>query len=626
MSSRVRWSRLSVVACATALIVPLAAPQLAAGDAPPPVPSAAATVGHPCNRQAVTSCLLPYPSNQFMVRDRTAATGYRLDVPPDILSADVLGQFGPGVSTDVAYGSADGFSVLTPVIFELPDAADPDSLPEDGGDVVRVVDLDTGERVPIRVEISADAARLGAEHRVLMAWPQDRYQYASRYLAVVTDQLKTSAGVSIRPAPGIQPLTALSRADRVRVNRLALQSHATQPDIDWAHVISATSFVTRSEANASGSVDEMASIVRAEDHPIRNLVVNAPTIYGGAQLLTGQVSVTDFRDADGVIPQTGPFTHSPHWIDFIMTLPDHPVTGAGAPVVIYGHGISVTKETMLTVSSINAAKGLATAAIDIPNHGSRNGEGGYLLQIANPHDFGRLASMPLQGELDNLSLLMAITSHFSTIDTFPHDWWTTTYGDGVPDLDTSHVLYEGTSMGGFLGAEFAALAPEIDGAFVQVAGTGIIDTLFHSLLWPLFTGVEPFGATPGDAHALVATAGQLLDRGDNVYFLDRLRAQGTPFYLVYADDDGVVPNTSSERMIRQLGLPIVGTQYHSVPRTTALDAMPANGTGATQIPTDYLDSNFAQPLLTHVSFADPLPTALLGQWLDQRIVAMQPAG
>lgn len=626
MPSRVRWWRLIVAGWATALIVPLAAPQLAAGDAAPPVPSAAATVNHPCNRQAVSSCLLPYPSNQFMVRNQSSATGYRLDVPPDILSADVLGQFGPGVSTDVAYGSADGFSVLTPVIFELPDAADPESLPEDGGDVVRVVDLDTGERVPIRVEISADAARLGAEHRVLMAWPQDRYQYASRYLAVVTDQLKTSAGVSIRPAPGIQPSTAVTRADRVRINRMALQSHAIQPDIDWSHVISATSFVTRSEANASGSVDAMAAIVRAEDHPIRNLVVNAPTIYGGAQLLTGQVSVTDFRDADGVIPQTGPFAHAAHWIDFIMTLPDHPATSAGAPVVIYGHGISVTKETMFTVSSLNAAKGLATAAIDIPNHGSRNGEGGYLLAIANPQDFGRLASMPLQGELDNLSLLMAIKSHFATIDTFPHDWWTTTYGDGVADLDTSHVLYEGTSMGGFLGAEFAALAPEIDGAFVQVAGTGIIDTLFHSLLWPLFTGVEPFGATPGDAHALVATAGQLLDRGDNVYFLDRLREHATPFYLVYADDDGVVPNTSSERMIRLLGLPIVGTQHHSVPRTTALATMPTNGTGATQIPTDYLDSNFAQPLLTHVSFADPLPTALLGQWLDQRIVSMRPAG
>ena len=122
--------------------------------------------------------------------------------------------------------------------------------------------------------------------------------------------------------------------------------------------------------------------------------------------------------------------------------------------------------------------------------------------------------MCLLPELDELSLYEAVQQHFGGIDLMP---WSFPFGglpDGVADLDPTRVIYEGTSMGGFLGASFVALTPELDGGFLQVPGSGIIDTLYHSLIWPLFTGVVPSGASPGDTQALVGAVGMLLDFGE----------------------------------------------------------------------------------------------------------------
>jgi len=621
-----RRSRIIAGRLATAALLAWCAagtPTAAQVAAPQPVPSAAAVATHPCNSQAVTSCLLPFPSGQYLTVDPTTATGYRVTIPPDILGPDILGQFGAGAALSDMTDGADGFSVVTPIFFELPDQVDPASLPADGGDVVRVTDLSTGKRVPVRVELSAEAAQRWATDRVVAVWPVTAFPAATRFLAVVTDGLRSVDGAPVRRAPGMDPTTAATRLDSARVGRMALQAAAVDPTLDWGHVVTATSFVTRSVTNVTAEVDRMATIIRAEDHPVRNIWVS-PSVVTGTTTVTGQIRVTDFRDPDGVIHSGESLGHTTEWVDFLMLVPDHPAGGGRAPLVIYGHGLSVSKETMLAVAGTNAEKGLATIGIDIPNHGSRITEGGFLTENATPWRFGRLASMPLQGELDHLSLLMAIRQHFASIDIAPVNWLGSTWGDGRGDLDPRHVIYEGTSMGGFLGAEFVALAPELDGAFLQVAGSGVIDTLFHSALWPFFRTIEPWGATAGDAHALVGIAAVGIDRSDNTYFIDRVARNRTPFYLVYADGDGIVPNTSSERMARIMGLPLVGERYHEVPGLATVAALPADGTGASQVPTADLDGNWAKPLLAHTWFGTPRPMGELTAWLDQRIAAMSP--
>ena len=630
MSVRWRGTRPIVGALAAfvsaLLTIPGTAAQTGVGaPAPDPVVGAKATAGHSCNSQAVVSCLLPYPSEQYLRHDPTQATGYRVDVPQDILPAELLDQLGPGATIEQTYTHADGFSALSPVVFELPDPADPDSLPTDGGDAFVVLDLETGQRVPMKVEVSPDAERLWAKDRIVVGFPADRFRSGGRYLAVLTDQLTGPGGAAIRRGPGLDPATASTELDRLRARRLDLQVAATLPELDRARVLAATSFVVRSDEDVTDDLDRMAAMVRADEHPIRNVWVT-PSLIGGAQVVTGQVRVTDFRDPDGAIPWGDAITPSQHWIEFMAVLPTYPASDAGAPVAIYGHGLTVQRESMLTVASENAARGIATIGVDIPNHGSRSwAEGGFLLELTTPYRFGRLASMPLQGIMDNLSLLMALKTSFTSLDVHPvQNWLTNSWGDGRPDLDTRHVIYQGTSMGAILGTSFVALAPELDGAFIQVGGTGIVDTIFHSLLWPLFATIAPWGSTAGDAHALVGAAGMLLDRADNVYLLDRIREHGTPFHLAYGQGDMVVPNTSSERMIRALDLPLVAPVYDDVPGARVVDAMPADGTGASQIPLSGTSSNQTiAGFLAHVSFVDARSTSDMAVWLDGRLAAMQ---
>lgn len=567
-----------------------------------------------CAVSAMVSCALPYPSDEFTVTDPSSATGRRVSMPAELLPSSVRDALGPGAGVADAFEGADGYSALTPVMFELDRAALPESIPSDGGDVVAVYDLATGARVPVRVEVPVEAFRHGAPETMVVAWPTTRYEYGHTYVARLTDAARARSG-----ALGRAPLLGNDGDPRVAALRSSLEQ--VEPG-GWGHVLTATQFTIRSAENASAEMDGMNAVVRSQDHPVRGLSI-APSwlVPHGSAVVTGEVAVSDFRDANG-IARVANGAHTT-WVKFTLVLPQQPAGADGAPVVIYGHGLLAAKETMLATADTNAAAGFATIGIDVPNHGDRQGgdNHGYLLDLTNPHDFGRLTSMPLQGILDQVSLLLGVQQHLGgdlglTLPDAPGR-----VGTPAPQLDVERIYYEGTSMGGVLGAAFTALAPELDGSFLQVAGTGIADTIFHSLLWVLFMGIIPAGATTGDSYALMGAATMLTDPADNVNVIDRIRAHGTPTYLVYGVGDGVVPNYVSDRMISLLDLPLVGRQLTPItlPHRTAGDTMPADGWGVEQIWPDAAPDT--QSFLAHLTFAQPASIDSLAAWLRGRLVA-----
>ncbi len=581
---------------------------------PTPLPDrgAAAQDGRSCSVSAMRSCALPYPSDEFTVADPSTGTGRRVELPADLLPDRVVAALGPGATPADASRGADGFAALTPVMFELDRAVSPSSIPADGGDVLAVYDEATGERVPIRVEVPGEAARHGAPDTIVVAWPKVRYEFGHTYVARLTDGARARSG-SLQPAPGLT-----DRSDpTVAALAAALERFEGER---WDDVLVATRFTVRSESNATHELDAMNAAVRAQDHPVRNLRVDLPLLVPGASaVVVGEVQITDFRDEDGIARIANGGTQ--RWVPFTLVLPERPAGPEGAPVVIYGHGLIASKETMLFTASTNAQKGLATIGIDVPNHGARQaGNGGFLLDLNNARGFGRLASMPLQGVVDHVSLLLAVQHHLGDVELLLPDL-PGRVGQPAPRLDVDHVLYEGTSMGGVLGAAFTALAPELEGSFLQVAGTGIADTIFHSLLWVLFMGIIPSGASTGDAYALMGAATLLTDPADNVNVLSRTREHGTPVFLAYGVGDGVVPNYISDRMIALLDLPLVGREIRplSVPRRDAGADIPADGNGFGQIWPDAAPETFS--FLAHVVFVQHQSVRLLEEWLDGRLAA-----
>lgn len=582
-------------------------------------------------------CLLPFPSSDYLQADPTSATGVRVVIPPGAIPSQLTDQLGAGGTFKDAFDGADGFSPLAPIVFQVPGDIDPASVPADGGDLIGVWNSQTGQRAEIRAELSPFSNNPDGSRNIILVWPRTAFEFGGHYFAAIRPGLKTRSGETVvgnarRSALGlggpsrtsrVEALGAGGLAGRALELRLLRLSFALEPEGPVSQYVTATSFVVRTEENAVGQTLQLAQAVRAADHPVRGLQV-LPSFIPGATTVTGQLLTTDFRDSRGAIPRDVALQGKPKWVDFLLTVPERSAGAAGAPVVIYGHGITINKETQLLLAGQNARRGLATVSIDIPNHGSRAYEDGFVLDHANPAGLGRLASMVVQGPLDNLSLLLALKTHLATVDLLPSNPFTPGVGDGVADLDTTHVFYQGTSMGGVLGLTFLAIAPEVDGGFLQVGGAGILDIIFHSALWDLsFKNVVPYPATYAEASVLTSGAQTLLDRGDAALLLPRLRASGTPVYLVYALDDGIVGNASSERMIQMLGLPLAGQELRPLSRgvsSSRIPVAPNTGWGAEQIPTGSLSGNWLAPLLTHTSFVDPVPSASVERWLDDFVV------
>jgi len=578
---------------------------------PPPQPLPDLTGRGPCTAAAVRSCALPYPSDEFTRPDPSTPTGLRVAVPEGVVPDRLQRQLGPGLDVTGVFAGADGFSALGPVVFELDRAVRVLDIPVDGGDVVAVFDQATGARVPVRIRHGADGIVRGGVSPVVSAWPALRWTPGRTYVARITTGAPAVSGSVVRPAALDQPDPYLAsvRADLARIE-----------GDRWGSYAGATRFTVRSSANANAPLDSMVAETRRRAHPVRGLRVSAPFLVPSASaVVSGQVQVSDFRDARGRVDPSRPPREQ--WEEFLLVLPSRPAGPAGAPVVVYGHGLTISKETLLEVADDNARRGFATIGIDVPNHGSRSDEGGYLLDITDPAGFGRLSSIAAQSTVDHVSLIAAIRSSLSTADLAP--WrFVGVPGDGRADLDPSRILYVGTSMGGVLGASLLAYEPELLGGYLQVAGTGIAEILFTSLLWPAFSGVVPGPAEPGDAAALQAAATMLLDVGDHGNLVDRLR-RGPPVFLQYGLGDEVVGNEFSERLASLLDLPRVGPQVWptSVPtRAASAVGVPADGRGFRQVyPLD--SSPEFRGFGAHLSFGSTAGDRSYSEWIDNRLRA-----
>jgi len=564
-----------------------------------------------CAAAAVRSCALPYPSDEFTEFDATSPTGRRVRVPSGVIPESLQRQLGPGLGVSDVFDGADGFSALGPVVFELDQPVRVLDLPVDGGDVVVVYDLVTGDRVPVRIRHGADGILRGGVSPVVMAWPALRWTPGRTYVARITTAAPTM-GAAVLPAPALADPDAYLASVRADLERIEGNR--------WREYASVTRFTVRSSVNATAQLDAMVDQVRAVPHPVRGLQVQPPLVVpSGAAIVTGEVELSDFRSETGRIERGR--QPRPTWEQFLLVLPKQPASPAGAPVAVYGHGLTIGKETLFEVAEDNAARGVATIGIDVPNHGSRSDEGGYLLQIAEPAGFGRLASIAAQSIADHVGLIEALRSTLAPLDAAPWRLFGAS-GDGRVDLDPSRIVYVGTSMGGVLGASLLAYEPDLLGGYLQVAGTGIAEILYTSLLWPIFSGVVPGPAEPGDAAALQAAATMLLDVGDHGNLIDRLR-KGPPVFLQYGLGDEIVGNEYSERLAALLDLPRVGAEVWptTLPlRSAPGETLPSDGRAFTQV-YPLQSSAELRGFLAHLTFASTSGDRSYVEWLENRLSA-----
>jgi hypothetical protein len=603
---------------------------------PPPAHAAGTATVTPaplaCNPVRVQSCALPYPSDLFAVTDPASPTGIRLHVDDAILSPEVLAQIPPAMHPSAIFDGQDGFSAAGPILFELDAPPDPTTLPADGGDAVVVFDRTTGERVDVMAEFDTQALKAPTPGHVVRVWPRTRFEFGGKYVAALTTGLRRFDATAYERSAGFA--AAVSGADpALGAHYRPIMSFLAARGLPAESVVSAVDFTVRSEASATEPLRRMAAKAYAAPHPVRELKVIGPILPGMGAIVTGQVQLTDFRGDDGGIDWSPAAPGRPLWTDFILTIPAQ-ARHTPAPVAIYGHGLTVSKETLLAVAFTNAKHGVATIAIDQPNHGKRAWtEGGPLRPdggVASLANLPRLIAIVVQSSIDMVSVLRAVETSLADIDVVP--WLPRKNGAAVAadrrgDLDPSRIVYEGTSMGGVLGSAFSAIAPGLDGSLLQVGGVGIMHILTSSSVWDNIglDQVMPEGATGAELAVAVAGIQHVMDPGDGINFAHFYRhpppgLAARPVLLLYGAGDTIVPNFASEALTDIAGLPRFGPCFDpdtnfEVDCSPPLPPGPINGYGSRAEARPPSAPVGVWDFAAHLAFARPEPMRIFDAWL-----------
>lgn len=591
----------------------------------------------PCNPVRVNNCVLPYPSDFYTQQDGNSVTGRVLNVPIEALRPEIQAEIPPSLTPETVLNGTSGFSAATTVLFELDQAPDLATLPADGGEVVVALDLDTGERIPLRVALNeyARSRKVTAPKQVIEIYPQSRWRFGHRYVVGLTRQLKTESGADFAPSAGFTDALAdngspLSEFYAPGIARL------WEAGVQPSDLISATIFTVRAEDEVTGPMRRIAEQVYAEDHPVANLRVNYLLTGPIAAIVRGDIRLSSFRDENRNLDYSR-VQGDEYWTRFRLSIPRAAKNGP-VPVAIYGHGLSVVKETDLVVALVNAGEGVATVSIDQPNHGSRIGpDGGYGIIKLGVHNVPLQVGMTAQSPIDFIALLKAVQTSMSTVDVMPKRLFSrlagtleeVNNGDGIPDLDVNNVFYQGTSLGGVLGSTFIALAPDIRGAFVQVPGVGITSILSGSVLWDLaYHRLEPPSADGAEALLLKAVMQHQMDYGDGINFVHYIHQPlpGNPdkkLVLSVGQDDGIVPNFSSTALAVLTDTPIIGEQLFAMPGVRVLEQDGfEDGNGLLQLPMLFRTGiDLIDALVAHGAFIQPRSTRAMRQWIQQEITA-----
>lgn len=595
--------------------------------------SAGAASAADCNPLSTSTCIAPFPSNYWAVADSTSPTGQRAQVSDDLIRPQLLAALpgADGITPTGVFGGATGFSAGVGAVFEFDQAPDAASLPSGGGGAVVAYDLDTGSRVPVDALISDDASNpflVSETDHVIQVFPRDRWAFGHRILVVVTKQLSVPGSTQ----PDFNALAAAVPASATRKVAYVSDVRAGlgQAGVAASDVRSATVFTVRPRSESVGRTQALIDDTSARSHAVRNLWMSYDLLNSSiAGVVTGEIRVDNYRKKEGTgdVDFSGA-TRRDQWIPFRLTLP-RAATNGRAPVVIYSHGLGGAKEMDLMVTGSNAAHGYATLSVDWPNHGVRSfADGGNILLSLNPSKLAQHAGTLNQAALDSAGVYKAVKTSLAGIDFLSRGWFLNPLGiggDRKPDLDPNHIVLEGTSLGGVLGSNFAALAPKLDGIAYAVSGVGISHILSRSILWPLAFGfVMPHEATGTEHAVLLAALQQVIDPGDGINSVDYIRQprpgqNKKPFLLMLGQGDTVVPNPSSVAMANLTGIPLVGAQLFPMPGVASAANFESDGSGIRQYPP--LTTPFEIPFITGASAHGismwPAADADQGRFLDQ---------
>lgn len=432
---------------------------------------------------------VPYPSPVYMPQAQNSPTGYQVNVrgemPEYLKPIWLAGRIFLGGLNEL-----NGFGTSTPVWFHaneapnprlFPDAEDPNL--EDSIFCMVLEDEDHphyGETWPLEVSYLPDV-------ELIQIVPHLPFAQNTTYACVVTDRVHTSYDYCYSPPAHLRylmspepdphhPDAALLEPFRQQYQPYFAKLFG-QTGINRYQVAGVTFFHTQWIARhlqvMRGQIEQAMNISQPVAGPWRWESKDVDQPHVDSVWEAKYETPTWLRNGVFALDENGDPT--PADMERVTVRLVLPKEGAPPfPVVIYAHGLQGDRFQGDPMSRVQAEHGLATVSIDWVYHGARSsGLENLPERISYIKRF--LQFSPLLGARrmrDNYAQCVAdimwlrhLIEGLDELDLYPF----ASGGDGIPDLDTSRIMYTGMSMGAALGTILAAVEPEID-TYLLMAG------------------------------------------------------------------------------------------------------------------------------------------------------------
>ncbi|MDF1554956.1 MAG: Ig-like domain-containing protein [Deferrisomatales bacterium] len=454
----------------------------------------------------------------------------------------------------VAINALDGFSTVAPITTTFASAVDRTSLTPATVRMFEVTLSTVGGTKPVGgpvsgvtreltfgVEFVATLSSVDPTGSTLAIVPLAPLKPRTSYLVALTSGIKSTDGRSAMssdnylaakgtphslvgsPAAALEPVRQLVQAQEAALAAFGMDP--TPVVLSWSFTTQSVGVVlntVRSLVQAAAPAKSVFEVRNPADPRATSPKQGADIYWGTLEVpyyLTAAVTTNDPRPlrtwwqaANTVGGATNltfanplPAVTSIQTIPLLASIPKGDKPAAGWPVVIYQHGITSNRATLLAVADSLAAAGFAVVAIDLPLHG--------LTGVAKQDDpFGAyfgLAGQERTFDLDLIDNTTGLPTPDGNGDGLPDgdgivdssgthminlasllttrdqgrqavaDLFVLTralqamdYDGGGTDFNTDEVYFVGMSLGGILGSTFLALEPGVKAATLAVAGGG----------------------------------------------------------------------------------------------------------------------------------------------------------
>ena len=518
-------------------------------------------------QQEGSLCMLPFPDDFYTVADPSTATGRRIDFDPAAMPAN-------GAGTPVApgpYNLNDGFSPGQSIVLKVPNLDTPAALAQtdpvqlnhlgryaEPDAPVVVVDVATGERWPIWVELDSNAG--SPPDTALTINPAVNFASGHRYIVALRD-LRTPDGSEMSAPPGFRYYRDELPSDSAAINAQRQRFESIfevlrGAGIRRSNLYLAWDFTVASDENIAGRMLHIRNDAFATlgDTTMADMVVQGASpafsvdtvddFTAGqdpnvARRIRGTYTVPCYMHpdcepggrfvlgADGVPSRNGDYEAK-----FDCIIPRVAIDGP-TPVTVrpslYGHGLFGDASQVRNGYQDDLANDhgfilcatdeIGMASEDVPN---------TLGILGDLSDFPELADRLQMGLLSELFLgrLMIHPDGFTSAAAF--------HVDGTPGddsvIDTQRLFYDGNSQGGIMGGALAAVAPDFDRAALGVPA------MRYSILLPRSVDYDPnFSAPLANAYGnplartlLLSIIQMLWDRGEPNGYAHRMTTDPLP--------------------------------------------------------------------------------------------------